>query len=630
MNRVLATFLAVVIAFAAPANTIATSGEGGFNMTMFHGQRATRGIDGIGTNDSVPITGLYPARRVELNGQTVVEVLAAGDRHYIPASALEADETPEQSQATAQAGGAASTEASQEVRHTEISGAGQHDSCANVNVDEPRFPEGGVRHEPRSTTPREEQPPQGGGASSSSGSPGNPGGSSTGAGPAGESGGGDPIGVPPRATGYPPSSTSPVLHPEVAVNLTMTSGTLGTIAAQEERREFLDAVLEARRAVHLAASSDNETLSTPYRRMPVEALGQHLERAAQVLGDATRDLEQANGGLPAGELARFRNLYMNARDKAALGAGSIREEAERNRALGAGNPFAGLLAPGGGSAALAKTETLREIFGAEGERSAASAGSRGAAPARAATNEALMNRLVMFNGLLQGERAQLLKRLKLAEQANLSLADGRSVSIPILHNGYIFGGGATGLDCSSFVSSALPPEIRKGRFTTLDFRQMWVYRRTGDFPAPPKYDAARARLVQETANAFTPLNIYDGDRLVTGDLLIYRTPWEAAGHVFVVRGYDPRKMQAEVIEAAQSAGTVRERDFPLSLDPPEAKRRHLRPGLFALRIKPTSNRVCTTVRPDTAGAVYQQRESGPRRPSMRPTGHDQKGGGPAL
>src|SRR5690606_23601173 len=141
---------------------------------------------------------------------------------------------------------------------------------------------------------------------------------------------------------------------------------------------------------------------------------------------------------------------------------SIREEEQRRALAGVNSPFAGLLGPQPN--ALARTGALAAIFGN---------GKRAAFPA---TNDGLVNRLVMFNGLAPGKKLALEKKLKMLEQTRLTLPNGDVRIIPILHNGYILGGGRTGLDCSSFVSAVLPPEVRKGAFTTLDFRQMWYFR----------------------------------------------------------------------------------------------------------------------------------------------------------
>ena len=105
------------------------------------------------------------------------------------------------------------------------------------------------------------------------------------------------------------------------------------------------------------------------------------------------------------------------------------------------------------------------------------------------------------------------------------------------------------------VSSALPADVRKGRFTTLDFHAMWVYRRYGTLPKPPIYTKERSELVTETAMAFSALNLYQGDAPGPGDLIVFRSPLEEIGHVFVVRNYDGRTRVVRVIEAAARTGS---------------------------------------------------------------------------
>ena len=116
---------------------------------------------------------------------------------------------------------------------------------------------------------------------------------------------------------------------------------------------------------------------------------------------------------------------------------------------------------------------------------------------------------------------------------------------------------------------------------------------TGVFPSPPNYAPARAKLVKETSSAFTAIDIYSGERLGVGDILVYRPIHEPIGHVFIVKNINPVNMVTEVVEAAQSAGTIREREFPLSITPPNAPRRVLRPGIMALRLCLTDNPACS-------------------------------------
>ncbi len=352
--------------------------------------------------------------------------------------------------------------------------------------------------------------------------------------------------------------------------------------------EFLDSVVASAQGVRTSILADDQVLNTPYKDLPLQELGSYLERAKTGLGQAASALLDAESGLDKGELRRFGRIFLDAEARAGAGAALIRDASASPASLGALVPFAGLSGPRAPTA-LARSAALAEIFGAD------------PALQSAATADGLVNRLIQLNGLPPGQRAALFQRLKLAERAKLKLPSGQITTVEILHNGYIFGDSATGMDCSSFVSSALPTEVRKGRLTTLDFRTMWMFKRSGNFPHPPSYPSERRKMLQGVADGFVPLDIYNGDKLAIGDLLVYRPNVGPSGHVFVIRGYNPRSLIADVIEASQSAGTIRERAFPLSTSPTQAKVRLLRPGLLALRLKPQNNEVCS-FRPGGASA----------------------------
>ena len=134
---------------------------------------------------------------------------------------------------------------------------------------------------------------------------------------------------------------------------------------------------------------------------------------------------------------------------------------------------------------------------------------------------------------------------------------------------------------------------------------MWIYAKTQRFPNPPRYSADRAQLVKDTATAFMPIDIYAGEPLAVGDLLVYRYITDPIGHVVIVRTYDSRNQRAEIIEAAQSAGTVRERTLELSVDPINLRQRAFIPGLWDLRLKPVSNHACSYRDSPARGGVRQ-------------------------
>lgn len=381
----------------------------------------------------------------------------------------------------------------------------------------------------------------------------------------------------------------------LVVNSLPNSGTLASTAGNQApqnlasivritntaaQAEFLDSVLASSHGVRSAILADDRLLNQPYKDLPIQALGAYLERARDGLSSAASALLDAESGLDKGELRRFGRTFLDAGAKAEAGAALLRDAASNQASLGAIVPFESLSGPRAPSA-LSRSAALAEIFGGDPALQAA------------ATADGLLNRLIQLNGLPPEQRAALFQKLQLAETIKLKLPSGQVTSIEILHNGYVFGGSATGMDCSSFVSSTLPTEVRKGRLTTLDFRTMWVFKRSGNFPYPPSYPKDRRKLIQKVAEGFISLDIYNGDKLAIGDLLVFRPGVGVRGHVFVVRGYNPRSLIADVIEASQSAGTIRERPFPLSTSPTQAKVRLLRPGLLALRLKPQNNEVCS-------------------------------------
>ncbi|OFZ21978.1 MAG: hypothetical protein A2X94_16100 [Bdellovibrionales bacterium GWB1_55_8] len=354
----------------------------------------------------------------------------------------------------------------------------------------------------------------------------------------------------------------------------ITPGNLGSVrnaaalAEQARVNEFLDNALKRRQAIRESAEHDTAVLSSKYKAMDLQELDSHYSRAEAGLNKMLQDLSSTKPGqnsMDPGELIRFQNIYRNARDKAA----AAREIVKESLASGDTSKNAG--------SALTKNAALNDLF--SGSYAATS-------------QDALLDRLIMMNGLDEADRQSALARLRLLEKQKLRLANGKSKIVPILHNGYIFGAGKSGTDCSSFVSSALPVDIRKGNFTTLDLQAMWQLNKSGEMPKPPKWSKEREKLVEKTAKAFLPVDLYMGEKPVPGDMLVYRLPWKAAGHVFLVKDYDPKTMVARVLEAAQSAGTIRERDFPLSFDPPSHAIRMVRPGFVDLRLKPVDNSVC--------------------------------------
>jgi hypothetical protein len=293
------------------------------------------------------------------------------------------------------------------------------------------------------------------------------------------------------------------------------------------------------------ASEDLRTLSDAYRNLPPERRRDALDRAAEELRRQNRVFDQADrSSMLPGERLRFRNNLSNALDKA---------EAARK---------------GGTLESLPSMQALAS----------------GAKPS-GVTPDALTDRMVLLNALSPEERARMLKQLHLVETPTLTGKNGKAEKITVPHNGYWLGGSRTGTDCSGLASQSLPAEVRKLRFTTLDFRTLYQLARTGRYLPPPKYDSDRLATLKELSHDFEAVQPHLGEDLKPFDLLVYRIGSEPIGHVFIVENYDRKTLEAQVLEASQSHGGLRSRHFNLSMDPRNDPHRTVRPGLFALRLK---------------------------------------------
>ena len=219
---------------------------------------------------------------------------------------------------------------------------------------------------------------------------------------------------------------------------------------------------------------------------------------------------------------------------------------------------------------------------------------------KATTEDQLVNRQVFYWGLPQDRRDELAERIRLIETLKLKQKDGTEKTVPLLHNGYLMGGGDTAMDCSSFVSSVLPASVRKGSYTTLDFKAMYTLLRSGQIEVPPKYKKNREAWIRKVAQSFEALDLYDGAKPRQADLLVYRSEIAEAGnkgpafgHVFLVEEFNSKRLQATVIEASQSATTLRRRPFDLSVTPMNKKVRPIRPGLMLLRLRNPGVQSCS-------------------------------------
>ena len=348
-----------------------------------------------------------------------------------------------------------------------------------------------------------------------------------------------------------------------------------------QHMELINAADSSKQAIEEANTSDNGVASKYYQDLPLPVYSEYLNRASNNLNQTVNVLSQAAQKDETGEITRFRNLYMNARDKAEIGSQIAQEDMKKAEA----NPFTAfgpILSPAG---ALAKTASLNDVF------NAFDTAAKTAKPTSSQDN--LTNRILMLAGLPPDQQAQAMRQLRLAEPIRLTLPDGKYKSMTVLHNGYVWGGGKTGVDCSSFVSSLLPGNGSNSKYTTFDFWAMWFFLEKGRIPKPPfSFKGKREAEIRQASRAFTPVNLYNGEPLTVGDILVFRLASVAHGHIFIVRSYDDVTKTAHVIEAAQSKGTIVERQLPLSFELPSTKERVIRPGLWGLRLKQVDNSVC--------------------------------------
>jgi hypothetical protein len=339
-----------------------------------------------------------------------------------------------------------------------------------------------------------------------------------------------------------PASTSapraPSLNPANYVRI-------ADLAEDSERISLVDGARQLVQNYQNHADEDLRTLTGEFQNLPPEQWQRAYERAAEELRRQYDTFDNADrSSMLPGERLRFRNALSNAIDKAEAAAKSGR------------------------------TDALPSLQAAAGREKVSGL-----------TADALSDRMVLLAALPSAERKRILSRLRLVETPVLNLKNGKKSSFAIPHNGYWLGGSKTGTDCSGFASESLPAEVRKLRFTTLDFRTIFQLARTGRFSPPPRYEPDRLATLKEISKNFEAVQPHLGESLKPFDLLVYRLGAEPSGHVFIVEKYDPNSLDAQVLEASQSYGGLRSRSFNLSLDPRDAPHRILRPGIFALRLK---------------------------------------------
>jgi hypothetical protein len=395
---------------------------------------------------------------------------------------------------------------------------------------------------------------------------------------------------------------APPAHEGGAALANPAAGSLDPIrfAAETARgEEIVGQTAATREALSKAAHEDQLTLSEPYRLVPTQALGDYFKRAGQTLSETVDALERAlpGAGFEAADRALFRNYFLNARDKAVLGGEILQNESQRTSAgnTGAGNsPFVGLL-PGRESNPLARTPGLSEVFDPRVPK------------AKALGPDALVDRLLLLNGLSDAERAQTAQKLKLAEPLRLNLPGGSSRQILLLHNGQR---SRVATDCLSLAAASLPLEQRQtgsNGLTASDYRQIWLkLKATARGTSTP----VLPERLRKAAEAFLPIDLIPplDHVLFPGDLVARSVSTSPNGWVALAHRYHPGTRRLEILEAAATATGLRSREIDLSVPTPD---------LYVLRLKAANNSACSysnapVPRPKTPPASAQRDWSEPQ------------------
>lgn len=393
--------------------------------------------------------------------------------------------------------------------------------------------------------------------------------------------------IPDSKTPAPPPSpgkTEPPVEPP------LSPGQIGTVSKTRRAilyagfsedplpsRRLLDAAIAAKRETENQNRDDQSLVSKSYEQLSQTKFSDSLTRAMDRLTGAIDTMRLTRTGMSPGDLTRFQNLFSNARDQT-QSALSVLAQEQTEESLNQIAAFKGFLDPTKANP-LGRTQGLQEIFG------------KTPLLDRPGSQEALLQRLIMYEGLPDQEKDEIRKRLNFIETPELELSNGSKVKLEYLHNGYVWGGGKTGQDCSQLASSTLPDGLNRSNFTSLEFYMMWKLIRQNKLPNPPELTSSREQLVRKASAGFQAINIYQRQKLLPGDILTFRIPSSPGGHVFIVRSFDAKTGLVKVIEAAQSAGTVRERDYSLYVT--YRGQKFIKPGFTALRMKSEDNTLCT-------------------------------------
>jgi len=324
--------------------------------------------------------------------------------------------------------------------------------------------------------------------------------------------------------------------------------------------ELSDSALKKSQQLKNAEESDRKILDQQYNDVSKSELESRLKRAESELGRMSKLLDQGRvSDISQADQAQLRNTLLNAADKARIAQTLLNEPQNGNPKT---NP-------------LFSNDKMRELFSKLNRE-----------------QDSVIDRLLLFNGLLERERDALLQRLFLAENVRVALPNGQSKLIPLLHNGYLNATGKSDLDCPTFVAATLSPKFRKANLTTMDLRGIWSLSRTGELPEGVKWGKGREEILRKVSRGFEAIDLYIGEFPEPGDLLVHRIPWQPNGRVLIVKSYDPKRMVAQVAEPSADGTRLIEFSFPLSLDPADKDFRKIRPGLANLRLLAEDNGAC--------------------------------------
>jgi len=363
---------------------------------------------------------------------------------------------------------------------------------------------------------------------------------------------------------------------------------------QAKGDELLQGIYEDQSNIDSQTQSDYSTLFSNYSKTTPSGLAQAIREGEINLRGAIKALESSTEGIDEENKEKFIKYYNQALDKLDKGKALYDKEMAAAVSEKPNAAYPGLSDP--------KNETdskklLEQILKTQNK----------ADNLDKKTNN-LIDRLILLNGLSNQLRAKIFEQLGLLDWLELQLENGKTQRIPVPHFGHFLSDKTP--DCYIYLSRILPPEIRSGYLTAMDLRLIWIYLKKGRFPENVKVTKKQKNKLIHFSDAFIPIDLYGGENATVGDLLVYRLPWKKTGAVFILRNFSRKALLAKVIKASEKKEPVLfEFDFELSLDPKTAKRRYLRPGLFALRLKPTENEVCEF---KSAVSVYDINKSQPK------------------